>query len=74
MTNENTPTGYDVTKMTLPELEAALATVIESEDLLGHPDIHTEDFLADEIARRKAPAVGGTPVFFAQGPFADDQA
>jgi len=61
----------DVTKMTLPELEAALATVIESEDLLGHPDTHTEDLLAEEIARRESPQ-GGTPVFFAQGTFADD--
>ncbi len=45
----------DVTAMTLEELQHALTKTIESEDDLGHPDIHTEDFLSAEIARRLNP-------------------
>lgn len=40
--------------MTLEELEAALAKVVASEETLGYPDIHTEDWIAEEIERRKA--------------------
>ncbi len=43
----------DVSKMTLAQLERALERVIASEDELGRPDIHMEDWIAAEIARRK---------------------
>lgn len=48
----------DVTTMTLKELETELDTVIESEDIFGRPDIHTEDWIRDEIElRKKGPKV-----------------
>ena len=53
----------DVTTMTLAELETALAKVIESEDVFGHPDIHTEDHINDEIARRKVRNGAGISIF-----------
>ncbi len=60
----------DITKLTIAELEALLETVFATEDIHGRPDVHTEDWIKDEIARRKT--ARGLPVFYAEGPFADD--
>jgi hypothetical protein len=43
----------DVPTKTLAELEAELVAVEASEDTRGYPDVHTEDYLKDEIARLK---------------------
>lgn len=61
----------DPATMTIDELEAALTKVIDSEDELGHPDVHTEDYLKAAIAAYHAKPTG-TPIFYAEGPFADD--
>jgi hypothetical protein len=43
----------DYSNMTLEGLRAALARIVELEDVTGRPDIHTEDLLLAEIARRE---------------------
>ena len=56
----------DVTTMTLEELETALDEVIEMEDVLGRPDILTEDWIKSEIACRKKADRGPSPAHFAK--------